>query len=233
VQGVNDKLQLAALEGEYRSQRARELMRAGVTVIDPARLDVRGEVTVGRDVELDVNVVLNGPVHLADGVRIGPNCVLTQVRVGANTTIKPNCVIEHAEIGKGCEIGPFARVRPETTLQDGVHLGNFVEIKKSRIGKGSKVNHLTYIGDTRIGSGVNVGAGTITCNYDGANKWATDIGDGAFIGSGVMLVAPVRIGDGATIGAGSTITRDAPAGQLTLERGQQTSIANWQRPRKE
>jgi bifunctional UDP-N-acetylglucosamine pyrophosphorylase / glucosamine-1-phosphate N-acetyltransferase len=185
---------------------------------------------VGRDVELDANVVLIGPVHLADGVRVGPNCVLSNVRVGAGTVIKPNCVIEHATIGQRCEIGPFARVRPETTLHDGVHLGNFVEIKKTHIGRGSKVNHLTYLGDAQVGSGVNVGAGTITCNYDGANKWTTDIGDGAFIGSGVMLIAPVRIGDGATIGAGSTITRDAPAGQLTLERSQQTSIATWQRP---
>jgi bifunctional UDP-N-acetylglucosamine pyrophosphorylase/glucosamine-1-phosphate N-acetyltransferase len=232
VLGVNDKLQLAQLEAEHRLQRARELMRSGVTVIDPARLDVRGEVTVGRDVELDVNVVLIGPVHLADGVRVGSNCVLSNVRVGAGTIFKPNCVIERAEIGASCEIGPFARVRPETTLQDGVHLGNFVEVKKSRIGKGSKVNHLTYLGDTRVGKGVNVGAGTITCNYDGANKWITDIGDGAFVGSGVMLVAPVKIGDGATIGAGSTITRDAPAGQLTLERSKQTTIEAWQRPSK-
>jgi bifunctional UDP-N-acetylglucosamine pyrophosphorylase/glucosamine-1-phosphate N-acetyltransferase len=176
--------------------------------------------------------VLVGPVHLADGVRIGPNCVLREARIGAGTNIKPNCVIECAEIGKHCEIGPFARVRPESTLQDGVHLGNFVEVKKTRIGRGSKVNHLTYLGDTQVGEGVNVGAGTITCNYDGANKWTTHIGNEAFIGSGVMLIAPVRIGDGATIGAGSTITRDAPAGQLTLERGTQATIPAWQRPKK-
>jgi bifunctional UDP-N-acetylglucosamine pyrophosphorylase/glucosamine-1-phosphate N-acetyltransferase len=232
VLGVNDKLQLATLEAEYRRQRAHELMRAGVTIIDPARVDVRGEVTVGRDVELDVNVVLVGPVHLADGVRIGPNCVLREARIGAGTNIKPNCVIECAEIGKHCEIGPFARVRPESTLQDGVHLGNFVEVKKTSVGRGSKVNHLTYLGDTQVGAGVNVGAGTITCNYDGANKWTTHIGSDAFIGSGVMLIAPVRIGDGATIGAGSTITRDAPAGQLTLERGTQVTIPTWQRPKK-
>ena len=233
VLGVNDKLQLAQLEAEYRRQRAQQLLRAGVTLVDPARIDIRGEVQVGRDVTLDVNVVLEGPIRLDDGVRIGPNCVLNDVRVGAGTHIKPNCVIERADIGRRCEIGPFARVRPETTLADEVHLGNFVEIKKSDLGTGSKVNHLSYVGDTGIGARVNVGAGTITCNYDGANKWRTEIGDGAFIGSGTMLVAPVKVGAGATIGAGSTITRDAPEGKLTLERARQQTIEGWQRPRKQ
>jgi bifunctional UDP-N-acetylglucosamine pyrophosphorylase/glucosamine-1-phosphate N-acetyltransferase len=232
VLGVNDKLQLAQLEGLYRRQRAEALMRAGVTVIDPARLDVRGEVTVGRDVQLDVNVVLEGPVHLGDGVRVGPNCVISASRIGAGTEIRPNCVIERAEIGARCQIGPFSRVRPEARLAEGVHLGNFVEIKKSDIGRGSKVNHLSYIGDSTVGSGVNVGAGTITCNYDGVNKWRTEIGDDVFIGSGSMLVAPVKIGDGATIGAGSTITRDAPGQRLTLERSKQLTIDKWQRPTK-
>jgi len=233
VLGVNDKLQLAELEAEYRRIRARALMASGVTVIDPARLDVRGAVTCGRDVQLDVNVVLEGPVQLGDGVRIGANCVLSQVNVGAGTNIKPNCVIERAEIGARCEIGPFSRIRPETALAEGVHVGNFVEIKKSDLGAGSKANHLSYIGDASIGSGVNVGAGTITCNYDGVNKWRTEIGNGVFIGSGSMLVAPLKIGDGATIGAGSTITRTAPPGQLTLERSRQQTIPGWQRPVKQ
>ena len=168
---MNDKLQLAGLESEYRRMRARELMLAGVTVIDPERIDVRGAVSCGRDVLLDVNVLLEGPVQLGDGVRVGANCVLSQVKVGAGTHIKPNCVIERAEIGDACQIGPFSRIRPESTLHDGVHIGNFVEVKKSEIGTGSKANHLSYIGDAMIGAGVNVGAGTITCNYDGANKW--------------------------------------------------------------
>jgi bifunctional UDP-N-acetylglucosamine pyrophosphorylase / glucosamine-1-phosphate N-acetyltransferase len=232
VLGVNDKAQLAMLEAEYRHQRAQELLRAGVTLIDPKRIDVRGTLTVGRDVEIDVNVVFEGTVHLADGVRIGPNCVLRDVSVGAGTVIKPNCVFERAEIGRNCELGPFTRIRPETVLADAVHLGNFVEVKKSRVGRGSKVNHLSYIGDTSIGETTNVGAGTITCNYDGANKYRTEIGNNAFIGSGTMLVAPVKIGDGATIGAGSTISKDAPPGQLTLERSKQISIDGWKRPSK-
>jgi bifunctional UDP-N-acetylglucosamine pyrophosphorylase/glucosamine-1-phosphate N-acetyltransferase len=232
VLGVNDRLQLATLEGAYRARRARELMLAGVTIIDPARIDIRGAIECGRDVVLDVNVVLEGPVQLGDGVRVGANTVISQATVAAGTHIKPNCVIEHAQIGPRCEIGPFARIRPESQLAEGVHVGNFVEIKKSSVGKGSKANHLSYIGDATVGAGVNVGAGTITCNYDGANKWNTQIDDGAFIGSGTMLVAPVRIGAGATIGAGSTITRDAPEGQLTLERSRQQTMVDWQRPRK-
>jgi bifunctional UDP-N-acetylglucosamine pyrophosphorylase/glucosamine-1-phosphate N-acetyltransferase len=232
VLGVNDKVQLAAAEAEYRRRRAHELMGQGATLIDPARIDVRGEVTVGRDVLLDVNVVLDGPVHLADGVRVGPNCVLVNASVGAGTVLHANCVVHDARIGAGCQIGPFTRLRPQARLADGVHLGNFVEIKNSLIGDGSKVNHLSYVGDTDIGSRVNVGAGTITCNYDGANKWRTQIGSGAFIGSGAMLVAPVKIGDGATIGAGSTITSDAPAAKLTLARSRQVTIEQWERPRK-
>jgi bifunctional UDP-N-acetylglucosamine pyrophosphorylase/glucosamine-1-phosphate N-acetyltransferase len=230
VQGVNDRLQLAQVEAEYRRRRAHALMQAGATLIDPARLDVRGEVTVGRDVTLDVNVVLQGPVQLADRVRIGPNCVIENASIGPDTVLHANCVVQNARIGAQCQIGPFTRVRPESRLADGVHLGNFVEVKNSVIGAGSKANHLSYVGDSEVGSGVNVGAGTITCNYDGANKWRTEIGNGAFIGSGTMLVAPVKVGDGATIGAGSTITSDAPAGKLTLARGRQVTIEQWQRP---
>jgi len=232
VQGVNDKLQLALAETEYRRRRARQLMGQGVTLIDPARIDLRGSINVGRDVLLDVNVVLDGPVELGDGVRIGPNCVLRNVSIGARTVLFANCVLQDAQIGSDCQIGPFTRMRPKVRIANGVHLGNFVEIKNSEIGAGSKVNHLSYVGDSQVGSAVNIGAGSITCNYDGANKWRTEIGDGAFIGSGAMLVAPVKIGDGATIGAGSTITSDAPAEKLTLARSRQVTLEQWQRPRK-
>jgi bifunctional UDP-N-acetylglucosamine pyrophosphorylase / glucosamine-1-phosphate N-acetyltransferase len=232
VLGVNDKVQLAEVETAHRLMRARELMLDGVTIVDPARFDVRGVVTAGRDVVIDVNVVLEGDVTLGDGVRIGPNCVLRDATIGAGTQIFPNCVIDRAVIGADCNIGPFARFRPSAVLERGVHIGNFVEVKNSRIGEGSKSNHLTYLGDAIVGKDVNVGAGTVTCNYDGANKWQTHIDDGAFIGSGSMLVAPVRIGTGATIGAGSTITKDAPPGELTLERSKQVSLEGWQRPKK-
>jgi bifunctional UDP-N-acetylglucosamine pyrophosphorylase/glucosamine-1-phosphate N-acetyltransferase len=232
VQGINDKLQLAAAETELRRRRARELMLRGVTLIDPERIDLRGAISVGRDVLIDVNVVLEGPVSLADGVRIGPNCVLRSVAVGERTVLYSNCVLQDAQIGRDCQIGPFTRMRPKVEIEDGVHLGNFVEIKNSHIGAGSKVNHLSYVGDAQVGSAVNVGAGTITCNYDGANKWRTEIGSRAFIGSGAMLVAPIKIGDGATIGAGSTLTSDAPADKLTLARSRQLTVEQWQRPRK-
>ena len=232
IQGVNDRLQLALAEAEYRRRRARALMAQGVTLIDPARIDLRGPISVGRDVLLDVNVVLEGPVELADGVRIGPNCVLKNIAVGARTVLYANCVLQDAQIGSDCQIGPFTRMRPRVRIADGVHLGNFVEIKNSDIGPGSKVNHLSYVGDTQVGSAVNVGAGSITCNYDGANKWRTEIADGAFIGSGSMLVAPLKIGENATIGAGSTITENAPAERLTLARSRQVTLDQWQRPRK-
>jgi bifunctional UDP-N-acetylglucosamine pyrophosphorylase/glucosamine-1-phosphate N-acetyltransferase len=232
IQGVNDRLQLALAEAEYRRRRARALMAQGVTLIDPARIDLRGTISVGRDVLLDVNVVLEGPVELADGVRIGPNCVLRNIAVGARTVLYANCVLQDAQIGSDCQIGPFTRMRPRVRIADGVHLGNFVEIKNSDIGPGSKVNHLSYVGDSQVGSAVNVGAGSITCNYDGANKWRTEIGDGAFIGSGSMLVAPVKIGENATIGAGSTITENAPAERLTLARSRQVTLEQWARPRK-
>ncbi len=230
VLGINDKIQLAEVETAHRRQKANELMLAGVTVADPARLDVRGSVQTGSDVYLDVNVVLVGNVKLGNRVRIGPNCYIRDAEIGDDTEVHPNCVIDRAVVGPGCHIGPFARLRPETTLHRDVHIGNFVEVKKSEIGAGSKANHLTYLGDAIVGEKVNIGAGTITCNYDGANKSVTVIGNGAFIGSGSMLVAPVKVGVNATIGAGSTITRPAPDNQLTLERGKQVTVEGWKRP---
>jgi len=232
VLGVNDKLQLAAVECEYRRLQVRDLMLAGVTVIDPARLDVRGQIEAGRDVVLDVNVVLEGRVKLGDRVRIGPNCLVRDSEIGPDTQIHANCLVDRAVVGPACIIGPFARIRPASVLAREAHIGNFVEVKNTRIGAGSKANHLTYLGDATVGDGVNIGAGTVTCNYDGVNKSETHIESGAFIGSGSMLVAPVSIGAGATIGAGSTITQDAPAGKLTLARTAQVSIAGWQRPKK-
>jgi bifunctional UDP-N-acetylglucosamine pyrophosphorylase/glucosamine-1-phosphate N-acetyltransferase len=199
---------------------------------DPARFDQRGTLALGRDVFIDVNTVFEGRVVLGDRVRIGPNCVLRDVTVGADTQVFANCVLERSEIGNACHVGPYARTRPGSVLADGVHIGNFVEVKNSHIGAGSKANHLTYLGDADVGAGVNVGAGTITVNYDGANKSRTTIGDGAAIGSGNMLVAPVTIGEKATTGAGSTITREAPAGKLTLARSRQVTVDGWQRPAK-
>lgn len=230
--GINDKVQLAEVEGEYRKLRARELMLAGVTLADPARIDVRGEVEVGNDVFIDANVVLVGKVKLGHRVRIGPNCWLRDSEVGDDTELFPNCVIDRGRIGPRCNIGPFARFRPSSTLAADVHIGNFVEVKNSQLGEGTKANHLTYLGDAVIGRNVNVGAGTITVNYDGANKHRTTIEDDVHIGSGNMLVAPVTIEKGANTGAGSTITRNAPAGKLTLARSRQVTIEGWQRPRK-
>lgn len=230
VLGVNSKSELATLERIYQNNQAQALLARGVTLRDPARLDVRGEVTAGRDVVIDVNVVLEGKVVLGDGVHIGPNNFLRDVTVSAGSHILPNCVIEQATIGKDCRIGPFARIRPGTRLADQVHVGNFVEIKNSEMGEGSKANHLTYVGDSAVGRDVNIGAGTITANYDGANKHRTVIGDRASIGSNVVLRAPVTVGEGATIGAGSVITKDAPAGELTLARGRQETVKGWKRP---
>jgi bifunctional UDP-N-acetylglucosamine pyrophosphorylase / glucosamine-1-phosphate N-acetyltransferase len=232
VQGVNDRVQLAAAESAWRARQARKLMIDGATLIDPSRVDVRGVVAIGEDVVIDVNVVLEGVVKLGDGVRIGPNCLIRDAQIDAGTEVFANCVIDRALIGPDCRIGPFARVRPESVLAADVHIGNFVEVKKARIGVGSKANHLAYLGDANIGADVNVGAGTVTCNYDGVNKSLTTIEDGVFIGSGTMLVAPVHIGAGATIGAGSTISRSAPAGELTIARSRQVTVAGWQRPKK-
>jgi bifunctional UDP-N-acetylglucosamine pyrophosphorylase/glucosamine-1-phosphate N-acetyltransferase len=232
VLGVNDKVQLAQLESFLRSRRATALMEAGATLADPARIDIRGEVIVGRDVFIDVNVVFSGRVVLGDRVRIGPNNFLRDCTIETGAEIHPNCVIDRSTVGPRSSIGPFARLRPESRLHEDVHIGNFVEVKKSEIGAGSKANHLTYLGDASIGSKVNIGAGTITVNYDGVNKWRTEVGDGAFVGSGSMLVAPVKIGPNANTGAGSTITKDAPEGKLTHARARQVTIEGWQRPQK-
>ena len=233
VMGINDKKQLAEAERALQARLVDELMSAGVGFADPARVDIRGELTCGRDVFIDVNAVFEGEVSLGDGVRIESNNVIRDSTIGAGVVVHPNSHIEGAVVGEDCEIGPFARLRPGAELAPNVKVGNFVEIKKSSVGENSKVNHLTYIGDSDIGEDVNVGAGTITCNYDGANKHQTRIRDGAFIGSGVNLVAPVEIGKGATIGAGSTISKDAPADQLTLERSKQLTVRGWKRPTKE
>ncbi|MBM7332165.1 MAG: bifunctional UDP-N-acetylglucosamine diphosphorylase/glucosamine-1-phosphate N-acetyltransferase GlmU [Alcanivorax sp.] len=232
VDGVNDRVQLARLERVYQRVRAEALMRGGVTLLDPARLDIRGAVSTGTDVTIDVNVVLEGKVTLGDGVRIGPNCVIRDADIAAGAVIEANSVIDGAVVGEGCNVGPFARLRPGTELAAKARIGNFVETKKARIGEGSKVNHLTYIGDSRIGKGVNVGAGTITCNYDGVNKFQTVMKDGVFIGSNSSLVAPVTIGENATVGAGSVVTKDVPDNGLAVARGQQRNIENWPRPAK-
>jgi bifunctional UDP-N-acetylglucosamine pyrophosphorylase/glucosamine-1-phosphate N-acetyltransferase len=230
VLGINDKRQLAEVEAHYRQARASALMDAGVTLIDPTRLDVRGEVQVGRDVIIEPNVTLSGNVVLGHRVQIGAGCLLTNVTVGDDTIIHPYCVLQDAAVGSQCVIGPYARLRPGTELAQAAHVGNFVELKNTRLGEGSKANHLTYLGDAVVGARVNVGAGTITCNYDGVNKWRTVIEDGAFIGSGSMLVAPVSVGKGATIGAGTTLTRSAPPSALTLERAKQQTLPRWSRP---
>jgi bifunctional UDP-N-acetylglucosamine pyrophosphorylase/glucosamine-1-phosphate N-acetyltransferase len=230
VLGINDRTQLAVQERCYQQRQATRCLQAGVTLADPARFDLRGTLTAGEDVLIDINAVLEGSIVLGNRVSIGPNVVMRNATVGDDVTILANCVIEDAEIGSGSRLGPFARLRPETRLSTNTHIGNFVEIKKSDVGAGSKVNHLSYIGDTTIGTDVNIGAGTITCNYDGANKHRTVIGDRAFIGSDTQLVAPVEVKEGATIGAGSTITNDAEANALTLSRAPQKTHTGWKRP---
>ena len=232
VLGINDRAQLATAERALQRRLAADLMARGVTLADPDRIDVRGEVTVGRDVFIDVGAVLEGKVVLGDRVHIEPYAVVRNCTLGADTVVHPYSVLEGSAAGDDCEIGPFTRLRPGTVLSGHVKVGNFVEMKNSHVAPHSKVNHLTYVGDATVGTKVNIGAGTITCNYDGANKHRTVIGDNAFIGSGTMLVAPVEIGADATIGAGSTITKDAPAGELTLERSKQVTISGWQRPKK-
>jgi bifunctional UDP-N-acetylglucosamine pyrophosphorylase / glucosamine-1-phosphate N-acetyltransferase len=232
VLGINDRAQLAAAERALQRRQAAELMERGVTLADPERLDVRGEVVVGRDVFIDVGVVLEGKVVLGDRTRLEAYAVVRNCTIGAGTVVHTHCVLENSTAGDDCEIGPFARLRPGVVLSGHVKVGNFVEMKNSHIAPHSKVNHLTYVGDATVGTRVNVGAGTITCNYDGANKHRTVIGDNAFIGSGVMLVAPVEVGAGATIGAGSTITKDTPAEELTLARSKQVTIPGWKRPQK-
>jgi bifunctional UDP-N-acetylglucosamine pyrophosphorylase/glucosamine-1-phosphate N-acetyltransferase len=230
VLGVNSKTQLAQLERIHQNNIAQALLEKGVTLADPARIDVRGELLCGRDVSIDVGCVFEGKVELADGVTVGPNCVLVNARIEAGANIKPFCHIEDAVVGPASQIGPYARLRPGTVLGEDVHVGNFVEIKNSQVAAHSKANHLAYVGDATIGSRVNVGAGVITCNYDGANKFRTVIEDDAFIGSDSQLVAPVTVGAGATLGAGTTLTKDAPAGKLTISRPKQLTIENWKRP---
>jgi len=230
VLGINSRQQLAELERTHQRNIAEALMAQGVTLIDPARIDVRGSLECGRDVVIDVNCVFEGRVVLGDGVQVGANCVLRDAEAGPGVEIKPFCHLESAKAGARAIIGPYARLRPGTVLDEEVHIGNFVELKNAQVGFNSKINHLSYVGDATVGRKVNVGAGTITCNYDGANKHRTVIEDEAFIGSDTQLVAPVTVGKGATLGAGTTLTRDAPAGELTLSRVKQATIAGWQRP---
>jgi len=232
AEGANDAWQLAQLERAFQQRAVRALCLAGARCADPARVDIRGRVTVGRDVQIDVDVILEGDVVLGDDVRIGPFCRLKDVVLAAGTEVRAHCDLEGARTDGAVHIGPFARLRPGTVLADGVHVGNFVEIKNAQLGVGSKANHLSYLGDATIGSKVNIGAGTITCNYDGVNKSRTTIGDGAFIGSNSALVAPVTVGSNATIGAGSVITKDAPDGELTIGRGRQETLKGWHRPTK-
>jgi len=232
VVGVNDKVQLAQLERHLQQTRSEALMRNGVTLRDPSRFDLRGTLVVGRDVELDINVLIAGNVVLGDNVKVGANTVIRDSKIGNGVQVFENCVMENAVVGDGSRIGPFARLRPDAELSANVHVGNFVEIKKTRVDEGSKINHLSYIGDCTIGKAVNVGAGTITCNYDGVNKYRTVIEDKAFIGSDTQLVAPVKVGAGATVGAGSTITKDVPPDSLALSRTKQIGRVGWKRPQK-
>ncbi len=232
VQGVNNRLQLAELERWYQRREADRLMTEGATLADPARIDVRGELTIGNDLLIDVNVVFEGKVELGSNVSIGPGCVIKDATIADGAEIKANSVIEGAVIGANAQIGPFARLRPGTELAANTKVGNFVETKKAVVGEGSKINHLSYVGDASLGRNVNVGAGTITCNYDGVNKFKTEIGDGVFVGSNTSLVAPVHIAADATIGAGSTITRDVADGELAVARGRQRNVSGWERPKK-
>jgi len=233
ILGINDRQNLSDVERIYQQQQANRYLQAGLSVCDPARFDIRGSLKHGKDCFIDINVIIEGDVNLGDRVSIGPNTLLRNMTIGDDVEVKANCILEDSSIGELAIIGPFARIRPESEISSFAHIGNFVEIKKSQVGSGSKVNHLSYIGDTEIGADVNIGAGVITCNYDGANKFKTTIGDNAFIGSDSQLVAPVTIGSGATIGAGSTITKNAPADELTLSRAEQETRKGWQRPVKE
>nr|WP_174507151.1 bifunctional UDP-N-acetylglucosamine diphosphorylase/glucosamine-1-phosphate N-acetyltransferase GlmU [Acinetobacter sp. Marseille-Q1620] len=232
VEGVNDRVQLAALEREFQNHQAKTLMQQGVHLIDPARFDLRGHLTVGKDVRIDINVIIEGECELGDNVEIGAGCIIKNTKISANTKVQPYSVFDNAFVGESVQIGPFARLRPGAKLANEVHIGNFVEVKNSSIGFASKANHFAYLGDAQIGSGSNIGAGTITCNYDGANKHKTVIGDDVFIGTNNSLVAPVKIGNGATTGAGSTITRDVADNALAVERSQQFTKENYQRPQK-
>ena len=232
VEGVNDRVQLAALEREFQNFQAKQLMQQGVHLIDPTRFDLRGNLTAGKDVRIDINVIIEGYCELGDGVEIGAGCILKNTKIAAGTKVQPYSVFDQAVVGEAAQIGPFSRLRPGAVLANEVHIGNFVEVKNSQIGLGSKANHFTYLGDAEVGAGSNIGAGTITCNYDGANKFKTIIGDQVFIGSNSSLVAPVTIANGATVGAGSTITRDVAEQCLAVERSKQFTKENYQRPQK-
>ncbi len=232
VEGVNDRVQLAALEREFQNFQAKQLMQQGVHLIDPTRFDLRGNLTVGKDIRIDINVIIEGDCELGDGVEIGAGCILKNTKIAAGTKVQPYSVFDQAVVGEDAQIGPFSRLRPGAVLANEVHIGNFVEVKNSQIGLGSKANHLTYLGDAEVGAGSNIGAGTITCNYDGANKFKTIIGDQVFIGSNSSLVAPITIANGATVGAGSTITRDVAEQCLAVERSKQFTKENYQRPQK-
>jgi bifunctional UDP-N-acetylglucosamine pyrophosphorylase/glucosamine-1-phosphate N-acetyltransferase len=232
VQGINDRRQLAEMERYYQLVQAHQLMHRGVSIMDPARFDLRGELETGGDAFIDINVLLEGRIKIGANVRIGANCCIRDTVIGDDVSILPNCVIENAIISRGCRIGPFARIRPDTVLDEDVHVGNFVEIKKSVLGKNSRANHLSYIGDSELGSNVNVGAGTITCNFDGAHKHKTIIEDDVFIGSDTQLIAPVTIGAGATIAAGTTVTKDVEGGTLAISRAEQKTVRKWKRPKK-
>jgi bifunctional UDP-N-acetylglucosamine pyrophosphorylase/glucosamine-1-phosphate N-acetyltransferase len=230
--GINDRVQLAQLERWLQKHQAEQLMRNGVTLLDPDRIDIRGELIAEQDVVIDVNTVFIGDVKLESGVQVGPNCVIRQSTIGADTVIHANSVIDEATLGRECNVGPYARLRPGTELSDEAKVGNFVETKKARVGKGSKINHLSYVGDANLGNDVNIGAGTITCNYDGVNKHLTEIGDGVFVGSNSTLVAPVQLGESSFVGAGSVITKNTEPEKLTIGRSKQVTIANWKRPEK-
>ena len=232
VEGVNDRVQLAALERQFQVYQAKQLMQQGVHLIDPSRFDLRGNLTVGQDVRIDINVIIEGDCELGDNVEIGAGCIIKNTKIAAGTKVQPYSIFDSAIVGEDTQIGPFARLRPGAQLANEVHIGNFVEVKNTTIGLGSKANHFTYLGDAEIGAGSNIGAGTITCNYDGANKFKTIIGDQAFIGSNSSLVAPVKIGNGATVGAGSTITRDVEDNSLAVERSKQFAKENYPRPQK-
>jgi bifunctional UDP-N-acetylglucosamine pyrophosphorylase/glucosamine-1-phosphate N-acetyltransferase len=231
VMGINDRVQLAQAEAVFRQRATEALMLSGVSLADPTRTDIRGKLRCGQDVHIDINCIFEGDVSLGEGVQIGAHCVLRNCHIGAGTVIHAMSHIDDAQIGAACSVGPYARLRPGTVLADAARIGNFVETKKARIGAGSKVNHLSYIGDTQMGAGVNVGAGTITCNYDGVNKHQSTFGDGVFVGSNSTLVAPLELGDGAFVAAGSTVTRDVPDAALAVARGKQRNIDGWQTPK--
>jgi bifunctional UDP-N-acetylglucosamine pyrophosphorylase/glucosamine-1-phosphate N-acetyltransferase len=232
VEGVNDRVQLAALEREFQSDQAKKLMQQGIHLMDPARFDLRGNLKFGQDVRIDINVIIEGDCEFGDNVEIGAGCVIKNTKIAAGSKVQPYSIFDNAIVGEDAQIGPFSRLRPGAKLANEVHIGNFVEVKNSSIGLGSKANHFTYLGDAEVGAGSNIGAGTITCNYDGANKFKTIIGDSAFIGSNSSLVAPVTIGNGATVGAGSVITRDVAENSLAFERSKQVAKENYQRPQK-